>query len=140
MLRKLREKSKNKKGFTMVELIVVIVIILVLAGALVPSLMKYMDSAKEANCKADAATVLAQLQADYVASLATEETGVTVDPVTYEVSGVPVVKNGTLATADAKNAVYVVDAATDEITKFQYYDGEKYIATWENTVGWTMTP
>lgn len=64
MIKNLRSKFKNKKGFTLVELIVVIVIILVLSAVLVPSVLKYIDKANQANCKADGATVLVQLQAD----------------------------------------------------------------------------
>lgn len=39
MIKKLRDKSKNKKGFTMVELIVVVVIILILTAVMVPQLL-----------------------------------------------------------------------------------------------------
>ena len=49
MLKKMRKKAQNKKGFTLVELIVVIVIILILAAVLVPSLLKYVDKAGKAN-------------------------------------------------------------------------------------------
>ncbi|MCI5504671.1 MAG: prepilin-type N-terminal cleavage/methylation domain-containing protein, partial [Eubacterium sp.] len=37
MFRKLKDRVTNKKGFTLVELIVVIVIILVLAAVMVPN-------------------------------------------------------------------------------------------------------
>ena len=39
--------SKNKRGFTLVELIVVLVILAVLAALLVPSLTGYIDKAKQ---------------------------------------------------------------------------------------------
>ena len=63
MLKRLRENRKSKKGFTLVELIVVIVIILVLAAVMVPSVLKYVDKANQANTKSDAATILVDVQA-----------------------------------------------------------------------------
>lgn len=44
MFKKLKE---NKKGFTLVELIVVLVILAILAALLVPALTGYIDKAKE---------------------------------------------------------------------------------------------
>lgn len=67
------KKCKNKKGFTMVELIVVIVIILILGAFLVPSLMKYIERANIANAKADAATLLVECQAELADLAATGE-------------------------------------------------------------------
>lgn len=45
---------KNKRGFTLVELIVVLAILAVLAGLLVPSLTGYIDKAKKAKSLANA--------------------------------------------------------------------------------------
>lgn len=133
MFKKLREKCKNKKGFTMVELIVVIVIILVLAGAMVPSLMKYVDNAKKANCKADAATLLSQLQADYVSEQA-DAVDATTAQKDYTLGDVTIKFDATATMPTAKGAAYSV--GTDgEINKFVYYDGTKYGATWEQTTG-----
>ena len=147
MFKKLRQKAKNKKGFTLVELIVVIVIILILAAVLVPSLLKYVDRANKANCKADAATILSQLQADYAASQANEQTGVTLGT-DYTVNGVPVIPNTVTPTA-TPYARYTVTPVADgagaqaynEITSFTY-NNEKYTATWNMSganAGWTVT-
>lgn len=45
MLNKL--KKNNKKGFTLVELIVVLIILAILAALLIPALTGYIDKAKE---------------------------------------------------------------------------------------------
>ena len=134
VLKKLREKSKSKKGFTLVELIVVIVIILILAAVMVPSLLRYIDRAKEANCKADAATVMSQLQADYAASLAKDQTGVD-EPTS--INGVTVTKVTTGSVPATKNTANFVVGSTDDINYFSYNNGE-YTATWTLDDGWVM--
>ena len=52
MFEKIR-KMKNKKGFTLVELIVVLVILAILAALLVPALTGYIDKAKEQSITAE---------------------------------------------------------------------------------------
>ena len=46
MFEKIR-KMKNKKGFTLVELIVVLVILAILAALLIPALTGYIDKARK---------------------------------------------------------------------------------------------
>lgn len=48
---------KNKKGFTLIEIVIVIVIIAILAAILVPNLTKWIDKAKLASLKSEADTV-----------------------------------------------------------------------------------
>ena len=47
------KKLKEKKGFTLVELIVVLVILAILAALLIPALTKYIDKAKEKDIIAE---------------------------------------------------------------------------------------
>lgn len=47
-------KKLNKKGFTLVEVIVVLVILAILIAIAVPSVMKYIDDAKDAQVLAQA--------------------------------------------------------------------------------------
>ena len=72
-MKKLRERL-NKKGFTLVELIVVIVIILILAAVLVPNVMRYIDQANRAEAKSNAATALTELQGYEAEFYAAEDT------------------------------------------------------------------
>ncbi len=156
MLKNLRQKAKNKKGFTLVELIVVIVIILILAAVLVPSLLRYVDKANKANCKADAATILSQLQADYAAGQASDQTGMSPLDENYTVNGVPVVPTGTTGLT-APFATYTTATVADgdttatqgytEIVTF-VYNNDDYTATWNmnattgddaTAAGWTVT-
>lgn len=55
-------KVKNKKGFTLVELIVVLVILAILAALLVPALTGYIDKAKEKKVIAETRMVVTAVQ------------------------------------------------------------------------------
>ena len=137
MIKKLRDKSKNKKGFTMVELIVVVVIILILTAVMVPQLLKYVDKAKQANAKADAATILSQVQADYAAAQLTKTT---YPDANTKVGDVVITDKGTAGKNEAVITITSTAAADTtnykEITKFVYNSGD-YMVTWENNK-WTI--
>ena len=49
------KKKKNRKGFSLVELIVVLVIMAILAAALVPTLVGYINQTRQSNAKNEAA-------------------------------------------------------------------------------------
>ena len=57
------KKLKNKKGFTLVELIVVLVILAILAALLVPALTGYIDKAREQSLISQGSMVLTAAQA-----------------------------------------------------------------------------
>lgn len=65
----MKKFKKNKKGFTLVEVVVVLVIIAILIAIAVPSVMKYIDDANEAKYLAEARAVYiateAELTKDY---------------------------------------------------------------------------
>lgn len=56
-------KLKNKKGFTLVEIIVVLVIIAILAAATVPTMLGFVDKAKKSEETANARSVFLASQA-----------------------------------------------------------------------------
>ncbi len=61
MLKKMNEK-KNNKGFSLVELIVVILIMAVLAVALAPQVMKWVGNARIANDKQTVESIMSGVQ------------------------------------------------------------------------------
>lgn len=65
-------KNKNKKGFTLMELVVVIAILAVLGLLLYPQVTKYLDSANKTTAEANARTA-------YTAALFESSTGGTVN-------------------------------------------------------------
>lgn len=58
------EKKMNDKGFTLVELIVVLVILAILAAILVPALLGYIDKAKGQQIVLNAKSCLTAAQAE----------------------------------------------------------------------------
>lgn len=54
------KKLLNKKGFTLIELIVVIAIIAILAAILIPSLLNYIQEANDARDLANARSLVTQ--------------------------------------------------------------------------------
>ena len=59
----IRKKRNNKKGFTLVELIVVLVILAILAAILVPALLSWIDNAKKSQDYVDARALMIAIQA-----------------------------------------------------------------------------
>ncbi|MDD3403012.1 MAG: prepilin-type N-terminal cleavage/methylation domain-containing protein [Hespellia sp.] len=132
----MREKMKNKQGFTLVELIVVIVIILILAAVLVPSVLKYVQKASQANCKQDAASTLTQLQAD-VADWYSDETKTDVfEP--KKIGQAVHVANKQTGDPGANKYSCAFETKGEnlgQITAFSYGNSRYYI-TWTSEGGW----
>lgn len=63
MFEKIR-KMKNKKGFTLVELIVVLVILAILAALLIPALTGYIDKANQEKVVAETRMIVMAVQTE----------------------------------------------------------------------------
>lgn len=64
MLNKIRKRLKDKAGFTLVELIVVLVILAILAAMLVPALTGYIDKANKEKVTAECRQVVMAAQTE----------------------------------------------------------------------------
>lgn len=144
MLNKIKNRFNNKKGFTLVELIVVIVIILILAAVLVPNVTKYVGNARTASLKSDASAILTQVQADYTAFVSGSgiDSGITANdsdatkPKEETVNGVKVTfTNGTVSKPAKGEATAKYDGS--EITGFAYTNKSDQTITWTQTGGWS---
>ena len=72
------KKLKEKKGFTLVELIVVLVILAILAALLIPALTGYIDKAKNKSVIAETRQTVMAAQTLYDEEYAKVKTGGTV--------------------------------------------------------------
>lgn len=68
-MRKFKEMKENNKGFSLVELIIVIAIMAVLVGVLAPQFIKYVESSKQSTDIQNASELRAAIEA-YVAEKA----------------------------------------------------------------------
>lgn len=60
---KIRKFSRDRKGFTLVELLVVVVIIAILAAVLIPKLLDYTNEARVSRAMGDLASMRAVIEA-----------------------------------------------------------------------------
>ena len=72
LLKKLQKKS-NKKGFTLVEIIVVLVILAILAAIAVPSVLGYVNEAKESRYIQEARSIYIVIQTEEAKCKALED-------------------------------------------------------------------
>lgn len=86
----LKKMKNNKKGFTLVELIVVLVILAILAALLIPALTGYIDKAKEKSIVAETRQVVMAAQTLVDESYGTKVEGVAVKVAKDAAEGVDV--------------------------------------------------
>lgn len=97
------QKSKEQKGFTLVEMIVVLVIIAILAAITIPALLKYIDKAKDKQLVINART--AYLAAETAVGEA------------YGVSGSSGVVNFSFDEDDKDNKLTTTSTVADKLAK-----------------------
>ena len=101
----MKRKTNKDKGFTLVELIVVLVILAILAAILVPALLGYIDRAKEKQYVLNAKSALTATQAE-LSSIYGENSNT---PKTLLTSRSTTIKN----TADVPGAFYIKTTLVD---------------------------
>lgn len=132
------KKLKDKKGFTLVELIVVLVILAILAALLVPALTGYIDKANKEKVIAECRMAVMAVQTESTTIYAEKGT-VTADELVKrdadirklaEVSGnweVVFTANGKISSLDYANDSWRVKYTAADGTKAASYDEPKQI-------------
>ena len=100
MLRKLR--MTNQKGFTLIELMIVIAIIGILAAIAIPNFISYRNRAYCSAAEADARSVAAAV-ADYFAD--PDHTGI---PATTDLSGISIQNSFTIGGTNPNNSIVII--------------------------------
>lgn len=94
-MQKLRKSAKEKKGFTLIELIIVIAIIAILIALIAPNLVKFLSTARGTSVDANAKTAYTSIQT-YLTELETK--GTTVPANDNAKPSYDIVTNGTITT------------------------------------------
>lgn len=136
---------KNKKGFTLVELIVVLVILAILAALLVPALTGYIDKAKEKKVIAETRMLHTAIQTEMSALYAKPEwkkfipsvwgTEVLADKTSTDTSAtqryndiVALSELTSLSSGTGVFGAYVTE--TGKVASLVYYDGKGYVGVY----------
>lgn len=122
MLEKFRKN--NKKGFTLVELIVVLVILAILAALLIPALTGYIDKAKEKQIIAETRQIVMAAQTVLDEKYAKEAVGGSVNIVEEDLAKIEDLSElsgltWSTATPSVANGVYI-KVADQKITQVMY--------------------
>lgn len=142
-----KKLRKDKKGFTLVELIVVLVILAILIALLVPTLTGYIDKANKKKVQSEARQVLMATQTlageDYAYE---DETARTICdkgdiPLTTKPAGAgnddPTIASLAEVTGKFEASTVVNADATGKVTKVHYVT-KKFTADYNGT-SWTVT-
>ena len=125
------QRLKKRRGFTLIELIVVIAILAILAAILVPTMMNIIGTARDQVRKSNAAAVFSAAQAAYVTLSVVQ--GQQIEKISYksdEDSDTDLIKEieknlGAGTTAKEVYTVHVTDTGVSHVV----YDGVTYPAS-----------
>lgn len=117
--RRMENTKKNKKGFTLVELIVVLVIIAILAAVLVPTMSSYIGKAKKTAVQSSCKTVVTAAAAagtDLIASNGGVPDGTNISTA--------LTNSGITSSELSKIKSVVLNKATGAVVYVDYVDGQ----------------
>ena len=136
-------KKMNNKGFSLVELIVVIAIMAVLVGVLAPQFIKYVESSRRSTDVSNAQNIQSAILADIAngewTSTSGTVTGTTGSGLPTTLGEAPKVKGSKVATAKGKEAFTFkanIAAGTCEVSVGSYVlTTDSGVAAYKSTSG-----
>ena len=115
MLEVLRKRRKDESGFTLVELLVVMLILGILAAIAIPSFFNQRDKAQDAEAKSAARTAQTAME-----TYATDNNGAYTNGTTAKLILIePTLADATLTTTVTDADTYSVEATSDTANKFK---------------------
>lgn len=133
---KMFKKLKDKKGFTLVELIVVLVILAILAALLVPALTGYIDKARKESVVAETRSAVMAAQ-----TIVSEKYGTTKGDVKLETTDYDEIKNLAEVPGTIEAGSIVIEAVTGSeykgaVTQLTYTSGKYTCYYYDKTYNW----
>lgn len=134
------KKLKEKKGFTLVELIVVLVILAILAALLVPALTGYIDKAKKKSIIAETRQVVMAAQTLVDEKYGTLDLGENASQkITFGDKNVSITYQEIKDLAEVSGTIVEIEIdKSGKVTKLVYTDG-KMFCTYTSTATTTNT-
>lgn len=141
-LQKIYKKSKEQKGFTLVEMIVVLVIIAILAAITIPALIKYIDKARDKQIVIDARTAYLAAETTISEAYASNTTiPASLEFTNTDTTGLPGSANELTGVTKKYKCIVTIDTSNNNsIKQIQFGEGGKTAIMTTAGGSWIVSP
>ena len=132
-MNKLMNLKQDKKGFTLIEIVIVLVIIAILSAALIPSMMGWIDDSKQKSFLTEARSAMTATQAE-MGNLYAAGDDIPVPSFAADSKHWENIAKKTNATYTSTNLYWTLDA--NKQFKNFHFDNGKYKVDWSKDKAW----